>query len=112
MTDKKGKYILVVLDENKKANIRQIEKMIHSSHLSFADSSELYNILQLKQGSVTPFGIINDKSNRVILVIDNDLKNKVLLFHPNINTKTISIQYDDLIKFIKYENHQYILLMI
>lgn len=107
LTDKKGKYVLVVLDENKKANIKQIEEAVNMDHLSFAKTEELKEILQLEQGSVTPFGIINDTNNKVGLVIDSELKNKKLLFHPNINTKTISITYDDLIKFIDFEKHNY-----
>ena len=52
-------------------------------------------------------GIINDDLNKVTLLIDKDLMNNKLLFHPNVNTKTMSITYDDLIKFIEYENHKY-----
>lgn len=108
LTDKKEHYFLVVLDENRKANIKQIEKLVHTSHLSFAKPSELRHIMQLEKGSVTPFGIMNDADNQVVLVIDENLKNRKLLFHPNINTKTISIFYDDLIKFIKFNNHRYV----
>ena len=109
LTDKNGKYILIVLSENKKANIKQIEKIVNTSHLSFAKETELKSILQLEQGSVTPYGILND--NKVMIVIDNDLKGKKLLFHPNVNTKTISISYDDLIKFIEFEKHNYKLIL-
>lgn len=110
LTDKKGRYILALLDENKRADIRQIEKIAHTSHLSFANSSELKNILQLEQGSVTPLAIVNDKENQVLLVIDRDLKDKKLLLHPNTNTKTVSMAYDDLIKFIEHEKHTFIFL--
>ena len=108
LTDKKGKYFLVIFEENKKANIKEITKTVNTSHLSFANISELKSILQLEEGSVTPFGIINDITNKVLLVIDKDLKDKKLLFHPNVNNKTISITYDDLIKFIQFEKHNYI----
>lgn len=108
LTNKKGNYYLIVLNENKKANIKEITKLLNESHLSFASVEELKEILNLDQGSVTPLGIINDKKNIVTLVIDNEFNNKVLLVHPNINTKTISINYDDLIKYIEYENHNYI----
>ena len=111
LTDKNGKYILLVLSENKKANIKQIEKIVNTSHLSFAKETELKKILQLEQGSVTPFGILNDNDNKVMIVIDKDLKGKKLLFHPNVNTKTISISYDDLIKFIEFEKHNYKLIL-
>ena len=111
LTDKNGKYILIILSEDKKANIKQIEKIVNTSHLSFAKETELKSILQLEQGSVTPFGILNDNDNKVMIVIDNDLKGKKLLFHPNVNTKTISISYDDLIKFIEFEKHNYKLIL-
>ena len=111
LTDKNGKYILIVLSENKKANIKQIEKIVNTSHLSFAKETELKSILQLEQGSVTPFGILNDNDNKVMIVIDKDLKGKKLLFHPNVNTKTISISYGDLIKFIEFEKHNYKLIL-
>ncbi len=108
LTDKKGKYFLIILQENKKANIKEIAKIVNTSHLSFTKISELKDILHLEKGSVTPFGIINDITNKVLLVIDKDLKGKKLLFHPNVNNKTISITYDDLIKFIQFEKHHYI----
>lgn len=108
LTNRKGKYLLVILEENKKANIKEIEKIASISHLSFASEEDLENILNLKRGSVTPFGIINDSQNKVLLVIDKDLKDNLLLFHPNVNTKTMSVTYDDLIKFIEYEKHEYI----
>ncbi len=108
LTDNKKKYFLVILEENKKADLKQIGKMVNVSHLSFARAHDLNNILKLEQGSVSPFGIINDMDNKVVLLIDKDLKDKKLLFHPNVNTKTVSIKYDDLIKFIKFEKHIYI----
>ena len=108
LTDKKNKYFLVIIEDHKKANIKEIERITASSHLSFANDEELREILSLKQGSVTPFGIINDFEKKVELVIDDDLKDKKLLFHPNINTKTILILCNDLIKFIEFEQHNYI----
>ena len=110
LTDRKGNYILVVLEEQKKADIKEIAKILHTSHLSFCKNEELKDILKLEQGSVTPLGIINDTKNKVLLLFDKDLKNQKLLLHPNTNSKTISIQYVDLIKFIKHQNHNFILI--
>ncbi|MBE6150468.1 MAG: prolyl-tRNA synthetase associated domain-containing protein [Firmicutes bacterium] len=107
LTDKKN-YYLVILEENKRADIKELMNIIGCSRLSFASSNRLKEILDLEEGSVTPFGIINDKDNKVMLLIDKDLKNNKLLFHPNTNTKTISVSYDDLIKFIEDQNHKYI----
>ena len=42
------------------------------------------------------------------VVLDKELKNNKVLIHPNRNTATVSIKYDDLIKFIKYCGNEYI----
>lgn len=108
LKDKKGNYILVILEENKKANIKEVENATNLKKLSFASTEDLKNILGLYPGSVSPFGLINDHENKTIIVIDNDLKNNNLQFHPNTNTKTMLISYNDLIKFLDYTNHHYI----
>lgn len=110
LTNRKKNYYLVLLEETKRANIKDIAKLVNESHLSFASEIELNNILKLKPGSVTPLGIINDKDNIVTLIIDNELKGKKILVHPNTNTKNIVLSYDDLIKFIEFEKHNYILI--
>lgn len=106
LTDKKN-YYLVLLEDKKRADIKEISKIINTSHMSFATPDELKKILNLEPGSVTPFGIINDTENKVLILIDSELKNQKLLFHPNTNIKTISIYFSDLIRFIEYENHKY-----
>lgn len=106
----KQKFYLVLIPESKRANIKQIEKQINEKSLSFANEKYLKEILNLTPGSVTPFGIINDKENKVTIVIEETLINKKVLFHPNTNKKTIKIDYNDLIKFIKNENHEYLIL--
>lgn len=108
LTDNKNNYYLVIIKDNKMANLKEIQKLLKTPKLSFASTNKLKEILNLLPGSVTPLSIIYDNNNKVTLLIDSDLKNKRLLFHPNINTKTISIKYEDLIRFIEYEKHQYI----
>lgn len=106
LTDhRRTKYLLVILEESKQADLKHIATFAGTSRLSFGSNEELYEILRLFPGSVSPFGIIYDKENRVTLLINADLKEKKLLFHPNVNTKTMSIFYDDLIRFIEYTKH-------
>lgn len=107
LTDNK-KYYLVILEESKRLNIKEISKQMNTSHLSFASLKELKDVLNLEMGSVTPFGIINDIENKTLIILDSNLKGNYILIHPLVNTKTLSIYYDDLIKFINYLSHQYI----
>lgn len=108
LTDhRRTKYLLVILEESKQADLKQIAAVAETSRLSFASNEELYEILRLSPGSVSPFGIIHDIGNRVTLLIDADLQGKRLLFHPNINTKTMAISFDDTRRFIEYASHAY-----
>lgn len=107
LTDNKDGYYLVIIEDKKRSDLKQLQELLNVSKLSFASASKLKEILNLIPGSVTPLSIIYDNNNKVTLLIDNDLKNKMLLFHPNTNTKTVSIKYDDLIKFIEFEKHKY-----
>ena len=107
LKNKKKEYYLLVMQEDKVANIKDIGKRANASHLSFGNETELKEILNLERGSCTPFGIINDTENKVVLILDRELEGHRLLLHPNRNTATVAIEYKDLIKFIEHENHEY-----
>ena len=109
-TKKCDRYFLILLHKNHRADTRAIASQVNCGHLSFANANELAELLGLYPGSVSPFGIINDTENRVELLIDPCLVGQRLLFHPNTNTRTVSIAYDDLIKFIESQEHNYALL--
>ena len=108
----KKNYYLIVIKSNKKTNLKELSKVINESRLSFATSQELKEILNLDIGSVTPLGIINDRENKVTLILDKELENKKLLVHPNVNTRTLSLFYNDLLKFIEFTNHEYYIIYL
>ena len=108
LKDKKKNYYLVVMLEDKRADLKALGKQLGTSNFRFCSEEILMEVLGLTKGSCTPFGIINDTENLVTVLLDEEFKDKEkLLFHPNRNTATISISYDDLIKFIESENHRY-----
>ena len=95
------KHYLVVLKGDKKADLKSIKAQINSTSLSFASEERLEKYLGLSKGSVTPLGIINDEEHLVNIVLDEDLKNEEIIgVHPNVNTSTVFLSIDDLIKFI------------
>jgi len=103
LKDKKGsRYFLIVLSKDKHANLKDIQKKLESTPLTFASEEKLYTYLKLTKGSVTPLGILNDIDHKVELVFDRDIINEAHLgFHPNINTATIWISFDDLQKVVQ-----------
>ena len=101
-------YFLYILACSQRADLKQLAKSLNlSSRLTFASDQELKAILGLTPGSVSPFGLINDKNHLVTVLVDQRLTTKdKLLFHPNTNTATLEISLDDFLKFLSHTNHQ------
>lgn len=104
----KDKYFVYVLRDNKRADLKELADFLGVNYLKFGKEEELYELLGLRRGSVTPLGIINDKDNKVKLVFDKEIENETILCHPNVNTKTISIKYSDLVMLIENQQHSYV----
>ena len=65
------------------------------------------DVLGVEPGSVTPFALINDKRNRVNVVLDAwMMRQPVLNYHPLANTATTTIAAQDLLKFIRACGHE------
>ena len=110
LNDRRGEnLLLVILREDKHADTKAIARFAGTTRLSFATPEKLMEVLHLIPGSVSPLGIVNDTENRVKLLLDADLVGKQVIFHPNTNTKSLSLHFDDLIRFIEYLGHSYTL---
>lgn len=106
---KHGEFFLLVMPADKRADLKFVAGQLNLPRLSFAAEDELEKILSLHTGAVTPLGIINDAANKVRIIIDGDLRGKKLLLHPNTNTATIALDFDDLIKVILYTRHEFLI---
>jgi len=99
---KGNKHYLVILEGSKKADLKKLATQIGSTKLSFASKERLFKYLMLLPGSVSPFGLINDKEKQVEVIVDKDLVNSdVLGFHPNTNEATVTLSFNDFEKFLK-----------
>lgn len=98
---KGNRHYLVVLTASKKADLKAVADQIGDGKLSFASPERLMTHLGLTPGSVSPFGLINDREHVVRVVLDRDFQTATRLsFHPNINTVTLSIAAADFRKFL------------
>lgn len=99
---KGNRHYLVVLVHSKKADLRAVAEQIGDGKLSFASPERLRTHLGIEPGSVSPFGLINDRAHAVRVVLDRDLQAaERLSFHPNDNTRTLVISGADFAKFLK-----------
>lgn len=102
LRDAKGKrHFLVMLRQDKKVNLKNLQAKIGSTSLRFASEDRLATHLGLEKGAVSPLGIINDAEQAVEIVVDNDLKGFDRLgVHPNENTATVWLSPGDLDRII------------
>ena len=107
LRNQKGtRHYLVIMVAAKKADLRAVADQIGDGKLSFASPERLMTCLGLTPGSVSPFGLIHDRERRVRVVLDRDLKTASRVsFHPNINTVTLTVAFDDFLKFLDACGH-------
>mgnify|MGYP004458933621 FL=1 len=106
--DKKANYYLITVKEEKRVNLKEFRKQNGTRNLSFASENDLIDILRLVPGSVTPFGLLNDKEQKVKFYIDEDLLSGdgMIGIHPNENTATVWLKTEDLIKILKENGNE------
>ena len=105
---KGDRHYLVILEHLRQLNIRDLEKRLRQGKLTFASDKRLRKFLGIEPGSVSPFGLINDRERHVHLFIDEKLGEfDRLAFHPNINTASLVISRSDFLKFLQYTGNTY-----
>jgi Ala-tRNA(Pro) deacylase len=98
---KATRHYLVILPYRKRANLRAVSDQIGDGKLTFGSTERLMKYLGVSPGSVSPFGLIHDADRTVRVVIDRDLQSAGRIsFHPNINTATIVVTFDDFLRFL------------
>lgn len=104
--DKKRNYYLITVKGTKKVDLKEIRHQNNTRPLSFVNEKELLELLNLKPGSVTPLGLLNDKEHKVEFFIDNELLEEpgIIGVHPNENTATVWLKTRDLITILKENN--------
>ena len=100
--NKKLNYYLITVRGSKRVDLKAFRTAYNTRPLSFASEEELYGILGLTPGSVSPLGILNDSDRRVTLYLDRSLLEppSTVGVHPNDNTATVWLKTEDLISII------------
>ena len=94
-------FYLLMLPGDKAFKTSVLSKEIGSSRLSFAPGAFMEQFLDITPGSLSVLGLMNDRENRVELLIDADiLKSNFFGCHPCINTASLRIATKDLMEKI------------
>lgn len=109
MRNHKGnQHYLVLLPCDSNLAIRDLEQRLKQGKLTFASEERLMKHLKLTPGSVTPFGLINDEANHVIVFIDEQIQqSEFVSFHPNLNTASLIIRTSDFIRYMNAVGNPY-----
>ncbi len=105
--DKKRRYFLVIVDAQKRVDLKALGEIFGLKRLSFASDNDLKEKLGLEPGAVSIFGLLNDPDNDVELYIDLGFyEQPVVNFHPNRNTASVELKNDMFHKALKFMNHE------
>ena len=108
LKDKKGRLFLVVAEAEAQVDLKRLHETIGASgRLSFGSAEQMRAVLGVEPGSVTPFGLVNDRPPSVSVVLDAGLMAYGQVnFHPLVNTMTTTIAADDLVRFLAATGHE------
>lgn len=94
----KTDFYLLMMPGDKPFKTKDITKQLGCSRLSFADSEAMLEYLDIKPGAVSIMGLINDKDNKVRLVIDRAVvEEDTIGCHPCVSTSSLKIKTDDIL---------------
>jgi len=105
----KTTFFLLLMPGDKKFMTKDLSKQLNISRLSFAEPEYMEKYLDITPGSVSVLGLMNDLDWYVDLLIDKDLlAHEFIGCHPCINTSSLKIKTDDIIKkFLKHTKHRH-----
>jgi len=99
---KATKYYMVVINENKTLDSRELRHTLWENKLSFASEDRMVNKIWVKPGNVSPFANINDEKKDILVIFDKELKNEKLWLHPCQNDNTVVLNNDSVEKYLEY----------
>lgn len=94
-------FYLLLIPGDKPFKTKYLSAQIGSSRLSFAKPEHMEKYLDITPGSVSVMGLMNDRENKVRLLIDEDvLRDEYFACHPCINTSSLRFKTSDLMEKI------------
>ena len=89
-------FYLLLMPGDKPFKTKLLSKQIGTARLSFATPEHMEKYLDITPGSVSVLGLMNDKENKVQLIVDEDiLKEELFGCHPCINTSSLKLYTKD-----------------
>ena len=105
---KKTQFYLLIMDDKKTLDMDLFKELVSANRIRMASTDSLFDKMQLPAGTVSPFGLLNNKEKDIQVYFDKDIINEErMFFHPNTNEKTIFVATSDLFKFLQVIGYSY-----
>lgn len=102
LKDAKDQLWLISARDQTRIDLKRLHFVIGSARLSFGNAALMEETLGVTPGSVTAFGLINDRDRRVRFVLDRALAEADRVnFHPLTNTATTGVSAEGLRAFLR-----------
>lgn len=110
----KTAFYMLVMPAHKRFKTSEVSHLLGSSRLSFGTPEDMLRLLDVTPGSVSIMALMNDKENKVQLVIDDELlQHSDFGCHPCKNTSSLRLKRTDVFDiFLKSVNHTPIFLSL
>ena len=104
-TKKKENY-LVTLCHDTPIDLKKLEDVLSAKRFSFGSPDRLMEYLGVFPGSVTPFAAVNANPEDIAIILEEKMMNaEKVAYHPLINTMTVVVTPDDLVRFLRSCGH-------
>jgi len=112
LADRSDRLYLVAAFGDTRLDMRALADQLQSGRLSFAPVTALKEFLGLEPGSASLFGLVNDVTHRVTPIIQKDLleTEEDLFFHPLVNTASVGLSSEAILRFLQHTGHTPIIL--
>ena len=101
-------WYLLMMPGDKPFKTKELSGQLGTARLSFGSGEEMEALLDCTPGSSSLMGLMNDRENKVRLLVDEDvLKDEFVGCHPCINTSSLKLRTEEAfgvyLKAVKHE---------
>lgn len=98
---KKNAYYLLVMDDGKRLDMKQLGGLLDEKGMQFASAAQLQQKMALTPGVVSLFGLLNNEEHDIRVCLDQEMLSAPRIsFHPNDNRQTLFMDMADVFRFV------------
>lgn len=106
LKDKKGKYWLITLPHDRRADLKVYAELLGAGKFSFGKAEDMERLLQVSPGAVTPLAAPNAPAEELTVVFDDSFAARSLIaVHPLRNTATVALPFEALQAWLRDRGH-------